>query len=104
MRLQSIELVDCIDRHSGVLGIPPPPYILRKVFKVDTLGPDLDWTLVKKSCFQRTSCAKYSKDGTWRAWLGPGGSFCDAGFGVAPCVYYMGRVKGLAPDVGVGLE
>jgi len=30
---------------------------------------------------------------TWRVWAGPGGVKCGAGFGVAPCVYYTGRVK-----------
>ena len=45
----------------------PLPLVLRKVFEVGALSPDFGRTLMKKSYFQRTIYAKYSKDGTWRA-------------------------------------
>ena len=48
---------------------------------------------MKKSCFQRTILAKYSKDSTWRVRAGPDGDNSDAGFSVAPSVYYIRRVK-----------
>jgi hypothetical protein len=66
-------LVNCSGCCVVRFGIPLPPYILRKVFEVNALGPDFGWTSSKKSCFQRAIGAKYSKDGTWRARADPGG-------------------------------
>jgi hypothetical protein len=73
--------------------VPLPPQKIRKVFKVGSLSLDFGETLMEKSHFQRTVGAKYSKEETWRAWADPGGVFGDACPGIAPYVYYIGRVK-----------
>jgi hypothetical protein len=73
--------------------VSPLTIVLRKVFETWHLSPDFTVASVKKSCFQRTICAKYSKDMAWRVWADPDGVEMRDGSGVAPCVYYTWRVK-----------
>jgi hypothetical protein len=71
----------------------PLPLVLRKVFEVDTLGPDLDGTRRKSLVLKEHVAQSIRKTGLGALGLARAGWFCDAGFGVAPSVYYMGRVK-----------
>jgi hypothetical protein len=46
------------------MGTPPSLSVLRKVFKVGTLSPDLDAVMPQSLDFKERLLAKYSKDDT----------------------------------------
>jgi hypothetical protein len=71
---------------SGGLGYPPPPPVLRKIFKIKELGPDLGFV---------SSSFHWSGDlpvvAEFLGWLGAKGK-AQPGFPVAPGLFW-GRVR-----------
>jgi hypothetical protein len=60
---RSSRVLSAAARGAG-LGYSPSLPVLRKVFKICRLSPDLSCDWAEKSCFQRTVAAKYSKSDT----------------------------------------
>ncbi len=70
---------------------PLPCTVLRKVFELNGLSPDLGGILDEKVLFSKNSSRKVFKV---EYLARPGMPGRELIFGVAPCVYYMGCVKG----------
>ncbi len=80
----------------GVGWVSPSPLVLRKFFELIGLSPDLGGTLMEKSYFQRT----FAQSIQITILSVPGMPRRELIFGVAPCVYYRGCVKGGIRNLG----